>query len=298
MRRLLALLCLLPFFAVGQQKAMFSQYMFNGLVVNPAYSSIDESLNITALSRHQWVGFEGAPNTQTVSLHSPVKESNSSFGVILMRDQIGEVITENMGMLSLAQRVEIFDDTYLALGISGGLSKFQANYSQISDGNSFLDPVFNDENEFRGNVGLGLMFFSKKLYAGISSPSFMEFKGTRRTSTSFKKHYIINGGYLMALGENLKFKPNILFKYVNGSPMQMDLNANFLISETLWLGASWRSFDSMDFLAEIQISPKMQIGYSYDMTHSRLASVQKGSHEFVLSFRLPVKGRNYPKCYF
>jgi len=284
--------------ALAQQKAMFSQYMFNGLVVNPAYSSIDEALNIIALSRHQWVGFEGAPNTQTLSLHSPIKESNSSFGVILMRDQIGEVITDNMGMVSFAQRVEIAEDTYLAVGVNAGVSKYQANYSKITNGEAFLDPIFNDENEIRSNVGLGLMLFSKKLYAGISSPSFMEFKGSRRTSTSFRKHYIINGGYLMDLGENLKFKPNILFKYVNGSPPQMDLNANFLISETLWMGASWRSFDSVDFLAELQITPRIQLGYSYDMTHSRLASVQKGSHEVVLSFRLPVKGRNYPKCYF
>jgi type IX secretion system PorP/SprF family membrane protein len=81
--------------SVAQQKAMFTQYMFNGLMINPAYSSIDDAINITALARQQWVGFNGAPNTQTISVHSPVNQSGTSAGLLFMRDQIGEVISEN-----------------------------------------------------------------------------------------------------------------------------------------------------------------------------------------------------------
>ena len=286
--------------ALAQQKAMYTQYMFNGLAVNPAYSSIDEALSITALSRHQWVGFEGAPNTQTLAVHSPIKESNTSVGFMLMRDQIGEVITENGFFLSLAQRVQLSDETYLALGVDAGLSKFVANYSRIS-GEAATDPVFNDQNELRGNFGFGVMLFSNKFYAGLSSPFFYyrDLGGLGSTGgTAYQPHYLLQGGYLVDIGEDFKFKPNALVKYVKGSPVQVDLNANFLIKETVWVGGSWRSFDSFDFIAELQITPQIQLGYAYDFTTTDIAKVEKGSHEIMLNFRLPVKGRSFPRCYF
>ncbi len=97
---------------------------------------------------------------------------------------------------------------------------------------------------------------------------------------------------------DVKFKPNVLIKYVNGSPMQIDVNANVLLKETVWLGVSVRSFDSVDALAEVQVTPGIQLGYSYDFTTTQLSQVEKGSHEIMLSFRLGVKGRSFPKCYF
>lgn len=287
---------------MAQQKAMFTQYMFNGLVINPAYSSVDEAMNITALSRHQWVGFKGAPNTQSISIHSPLKESNTSLGLIFMRDQIGEVISENGLMATAAQRVELGNDTYLSLGLSAGLGKYQGQYSLSGSASVGLDPVFEDQNSLRSNLGFGLMLFSQKFYAGISSPFFYnrDLGSNSNVETANRPHYLVQGGYLADLGRDLKFKPNVLVKYVNGSPVQIDLNANFLLKETLWLGASLRSMDSIDFLAEIQLSPNLQLGYSYDFTTTRLASVQNGSHEIVLSFRMKNSGSSssVPRCYF
>ncbi|HQS52739.1 MAG TPA: type IX secretion system membrane protein PorP/SprF, partial [Daejeonella sp.] len=92
----------------------------------------------------------------------------------------------------------------------------------------------------------------------------------KQSATAYKPHYLLQGGYLMDMGADIKFKPNMLIKYVNGSPVQIDLNANFLFKETIWLGASLRSMDSVDLLAEIQLSPNLQLGYSYDFTTSRL----------------------------
>ncbi|WP_423146741.1 PorP/SprF family type IX secretion system membrane protein [Rubrolithibacter danxiaensis] len=302
--RLFISLVVLQFISLSvfaQQKAMFTQYMFNGLAINPAYSAVDEAFSVTALTRHQWVGFKGAPNTQNLSIHSPIKESNTSVGFMVMRDQIGEVIKENSAFITLAQRVEISEDTYLAVGLDAGISKYVAAYSEVSGSNSAEDPVFEDENDLRSNFGFGVMLFSDKFYAGFSSPYFYyrdlgDF--SNNSSTAYRPHYILQGGYLMNLGEDFKLKPNVLVKYVNGSPMQIDLNANLLIKETIWLGASWRSFDSMDFLAQIQLTPKLQLGYSYDFTTSALSQVQKGSHEVMLNLRLPIKGRNFPRCYF
>ncbi|MGV3684415.1 MAG: type IX secretion system membrane protein PorP/SprF [Daejeonella sp.] len=288
--------------ASAQQKAMFTQYMFNGLVVNPAYSAIDETLNITALARQQWVGFKGAPNTQTLTVHSPIKQSNTSAGIILMRDQIGEVIRENGAFATLAHRVQLQEGTYLALGVNGGIGKYVGEYSLTGSASAATDPVFGDQNSLRGNFGVGLMLFSDKFYAGISSPFFYyrDLGGEAPSETAYKPHYIMQGGYLVDLGPELKFKPNVLVKYVSGSPVQVDVNANFLLKETIWLGGSVRSMDSFDVLAELQLTPNIQLGYSYDFTTSRLAKVEKGSHEIVLNFRLWSRGNSttLPKCYF
>jgi type IX secretion system PorP/SprF family membrane protein len=287
----------------AQQKAMFTQYMFNGLVVNPAYSAMDEALNVTALARQQWTGFKGAPNTQTLSIHSPIKQSNTSVGLILMRDQIGEVISENGAFGTVAHRVQLKEGTYLALGVNGGISKYVGEYSLTGSASAATDPVFQDQKSLRGNFGFGLMLFSQKFYAGISSPFFYYRdlgSAASASETAYKPHYIMQAGYLATLGPDIKFKPNLLVKYVNGSPVQVDLNANFLLKETLWVGGSLRSMDSFDFIAEIQVTPTIQVGYSYDFTTSQLSKVEKGSHEIVLNFRVGSKGSStsLPRCYF
>jgi type IX secretion system PorP/SprF family membrane protein len=286
----------------AQQKAMFTQYMFNGLVVNPAYSAIDEAMNITALARQQWVGFKGAPNTQTFTIHSPIKQSNTSAGLILMRDQIGEVISENGAYATLAHRVRVNEGTYLALGVNGGVGKYIGEYSLTGSASAGSDPVFADQNSLRANIGFGLMLFSDKFYAGFSSPHFYyrDMGGNSATATAYKPHYILQGGYLATISPDVKFKPNVLVKYVSGSPVQIDVNANFLLKETIWLGGSVRSMDSFDILTEIQLTPNLQLGYSYDFTTSKLSRVEKGSHEIVLSYRIGAKGSlsNTPRCYF
>lgn len=287
--------------SMAQQKAMFTQYMFNGLLINPAYSSIDDAINVTALARQQWVGFKGAPNTQTMSVHSPVNQSGTSAGIIFMRDQIGEVISENGFLGTVAHKVAVGDNTYFSLGLNGGLGKYVGQYSQSGSATAALDPVFADQNSLRANLGFGLMLFSQKFYAGFSSPFFYyrDLGTAKQSATAYKPHYLLHGGYLTDLGADIKFKPNMLIKYVNGSPVQMDLNANFLFKETLWIGASLRSMASVDLLAEIQLSPNLQLGYSYDFTTTRLAAVERGSHEIVLNFRISTRNSSStPRCYF
>jgi type IX secretion system PorP/SprF family membrane protein len=291
-------------FAFAQQKAMYTQYMFNTLAINPAYSTIDESLTFTALSRHQWVGFKGAPKTQTISAHTPIGYSNTFIGAIIVNDQIGEVIKETGGDLSIAQRVPVGAFSYIAVGINGGLSNFSAAYSANFPQSpaSSSDPVFQDEQNMRINVGWGAMLFSDKYYVGISSPHFyyrdINSISKMVSQTAYRPHYLLQAGYLVNLNPDLKLKPNFLVKYVNGSPIQFDLNASLLISETLWLGVSYRSLDSFSGLAAFRINQGLQFAYSYDFTTTALSQVQRGSHEVSLQFRLPVRGRDKVACYF
>ncbi len=297
----LAIICCWGFPSTAQQKAMYTQYMFNAMAINPAYIAVDESMAITMLSRHQWVGFTGAPNTQTLSIHTPIKQSNTFIGAQILRDQIGEVITETGAYATITQRVPVGLTTYLSVGINAGLSSFKANYSARYDDSpgSINDPLFADENSMRGNFGMGVMLFSDKYYVGLSSPHFYYTNlSVSESATVARPHYIAQAGYLVKLNNNMKFKPNFLVKYVNGAPVQFDINANVLLGETLWLGTSYRSLDSFSALASVYLTPDIQFGYSYDVAHTALAKVQKGSHEVMLQFRLGVKGRNQPKCYF
>ncbi|WP_423146154.1 PorP/SprF family type IX secretion system membrane protein [Rubrolithibacter danxiaensis] len=302
MRRTLSILfCFWAINGFAQQQAMFSQYMFNGLLINPAYSSLDETLNIKTLYRRQWTSFEGAPNTQTFSIHAPIKASNTSVGIIMMRDQIGEVINDKTILLTAAQRVKVASATYLNLGINFGVSKYSASYTDVADFDTSIDPVFTDQNNLRSNIGFGVLLFSKRYFVGFSSPFFHSkiFQDNSNPGTpSFRPHYLLAAAYLLDIGESFKLKPNTLIKYVSGAPVQVDLNINLLIKERVWIGASWRSFDSFDFLTQIEFLPGFQIGYAYDFTTSDLFDQQKGSHEIMLNYRIPLKGRSFPRCYF
>lgn len=287
---------------MGQEKAMFSQYMFNGLAINPAYSSVDEALTFTASARQQWTGFKGAPNTQNFSVHTPIGESNTSVGALLIRDQIGEVITETGGMATMAQRIPVGEESYFSVGLNFGVSQYSGNYSQSQSPTAATDPIFADQHNLRINAGIGLMLYSNKYYLGIASPFFYHRDINAAIKydpkTAYKSHYALQAGYIQELGPDLKIKPNFLVKYVNGAPLEIDLNANLLIKETIWLGASYRSFDSFDFLGSVQVTPNVQIGYSYDQATTALRNYQTGTHEVVLIVRFPVRGRDFPRCYF
>ena len=301
------LICLFVFSAsnVGaQQKAMYTQYMFNGLALNPAYTATDEALTITSLYRQQWVGLKGAPNTQTISAHTPIAETNTSIGASFIRDQIGEVIAEKGAYVTVAQRVPIGDASYLAVGFNGGISSYSAEYSLNYAGSpqSTIDPVFEDQSMMRANFGLGVVFFGPKFYVGLSSPHFyyrpLNEISNLKSSTTYRPHYILQGGYIAELSDMIKFKPHVIVNYVNGSPLLIDMNASVLFAERLWLGGSYRSKDAFNAIAQMYITPALAVGYSYDFTSTKLARVERGSHEISLKFRIPVKGRDFPQCYF
>ncbi|HEY0055218.1 MAG TPA: type IX secretion system membrane protein PorP/SprF [Pedobacter sp.] len=298
-------LILLGLNANAQQKAMYSQYMFNGLALNPAYSATDEALTISTLYRQQWVGLKGAPNTQTFAIHSPVKASNSSLGAMLIRDQIGEVIKETGAYVTLAQRVALNEKTFLAVGFNAGATSFQGDYAANYQASpqSMNDPMFENQSQMRVNLGVGVVLFSPKYYLGISSPHlFYRPMGASlsnlKASTTYRPHYIIQGGYLIKLGGNLMLKPHIILNYVNGSPLSADFNGSLIIAETLWLGASYRAFDSFNAIMQVAVTKNLAVGYSYDYTSTELSQVQQGSHEISLKFRLPIRGREFPKCFF
>ncbi|MEP0367232.1 MAG: type IX secretion system membrane protein PorP/SprF [Cyclobacteriaceae bacterium] len=291
MKRLTVLLFhfwIFGFTASAQQQAQFTQYMFNGLALNPAYAGSHESISATALSRIQWVGIEGAPNTNTLSIHSPVPNKNIAVGAIFSRDEIG-VSTDNSLFFSYAYRIKFSRSTILSMGLQGGFRQSSINYGELG----INDPnLASTTGEISPNFGVGLYLYTNTYYVGVSSPRL--FRNTLNVSdnndlnefsTKEIPHYFITSGMVFELNPVVKIKPSILLKSVGGAPLEMDINANVILDDKVWLGLSYRSFDSFSFLFDLQASPQLRFGYAYDYTLTDLKAVTSGSHELMVNYR-------------
>lgn len=288
----------------AQQDPQFTQYMFNMLALNPAYAGSSDRLNIKALTRHQWVGFEGAPTTQTLTAHAPVFNESLAIGGTIMRDAHGPV-TQYGFMADVAYRI-FMGDAKLAFGLKGGLNLFQGKFSE-------LNPLQANDQVFQQNVntkldpqfGFGVMYYSDRYYLGLSTPKMLRSDFFETDSLAFvsqpgqRSHWFLSGGYVFDMGVYHKFKPTFLVKAVQGAPMSFDLSANFLFYEKFWLGAMYRHQDAVGLLAQYNITNDLSIGYAYDFTLSPLRNYNGGSHEIMLGYLLgkPVKGIRSPRYF-
>ena len=280
-------LCLLLSPAQAQQRMMFTQYMFNGLAINPAYAGSQESLDLTALAREQWVGLEGAPSSQTFSAHTPLRNKKIALGFLLTRDRIG--VSSQTGVYGVyAYRIKLREGT-LSAGLQLGFDSYRTSFSRV------LTEIVGDKNflqdeaqAFMPNFGTGIYYSTKRFYAGFSAPYLLNnlYPGSEPSQARQFRHWFASAGYVVDLNRELKLKPNVLVKAVQGAPVEVDINANLLIKEILWVGMSYRSFDALSWLVELQATPKFRLGYAYDMTVSPLKQANSGSHEVVLNYRL------------
>ncbi|MEP4533761.1 MAG: type IX secretion system membrane protein PorP/SprF [Cyclobacteriaceae bacterium] len=273
--------------ASGQQQYMFTQYMFNGLAINPAYAGSHEALSVTALSRHQWVGMEGAPNTQTLAVHGPIKGKNIAVGGLFVRDQIG-VSTNHTFYASYAYKIENY--TYhLSFGIQGGFSAYNSNLSKVNLSNQDDASFFaNNTTSFLPNAGIGVYFYLSKFYAGFSIPELFTNRYNRelaRNSAQQVRHYFITMGGVIPLSRSIKWKPNMMMRLADKSTMSIDLSSSLLFNDLIWLGVSYRALESVDIIFELQVSQYLRFGYAYDIGTSKLSKTNGGSHELVLNYR-------------
>jgi type IX secretion system PorP/SprF family membrane protein len=265
--------------------------MFNGLVINPAYSGSHESMTTTFAARSQWTGLKGAPQTQVASMHSPLKFSRSAAGAVFVHDKVS-VVNQYMVYGTYAYRIPVSKNAKLAIGGQAGATYYQANLSDLTilTPNGQSDPTFaQNETRVLPNLGIGAYFYSKKTYVGLSLPTLINNRWNNQdanTQARQKRHYFLSAGHVFTLSQNLKLKPNVLLKWEEGGPFQYDINANLLIHEIIWLGGSYRLKDSVDGLVEINVSNQLSLGYSYGYPISSLSTIQNGTHEVVLNYRI------------
>lgn len=278
----------LLFVVTAQQQTTYTQYMFNGLAINPAYAGSHDALSFTALGRWQWVGMKGAPNTQTFAVHSPIQSKHMALGLMASRDEIA-VTTNTTVMADYAYRIAM-GGGYLSMGLQGGFQSYRANYSDAYTINT--DPTFQKNiSSFSPNFGAGLFYYNPIWYAGVSVPEIVKTNVENGGQIIYtqERHYFFTGGVVFILSPSVKMKPNVLVKVVEGSPVAIDYNVNFLLKEILWLGASYRSSESVDFLAEINLNQQFRIGYALDLvTNSTLRNSAGTSHELLLNYRISL----------
>jgi len=300
--------CLVPlllvFITIGglyaQQDAQYTQYMFNTMSVNPAYAGSRGQLSIAALYRAQWVGLDGAPKTQSLNLHSPIRNSRLGYGISIINDDIGDGVVQETyfdGVISYSIPVSANDQLSFGLKVGGNLLNLDFNGLNNFDN----EPISGNDiqNKFSPNFGLGLYYHGEHFYAGLSAPNLLttqhfdnaqrdansvQFLSTDRINFYFITGYVLN----MNDSETLKFKPALLTKVVSGAPLQLDLSASFLFNDKFSFGAAYRWDAAISALVGFQITDQLMLGLAYDRETTELGSTQfnDGSFELFLRFEL------------
>jgi type IX secretion system PorP/SprF family membrane protein len=271
----------------GQQDAQFTQYMYNTINVNPAYAGSRGAMSIFALHRTQWVGLDGAPTTNAVSINTPLNSSRLGLGVSIVNDKIGPT-HENTISADLSYTVPTSETFKLSFGIKATANLFDLDVSRLSPKQAG-DLSLQNFNKFTPNIGAGIYLHSDKAYLGLSIPNFIETNRYDDNDVKMfkeKKSYYLIGGYVFDLSSSIKFKPALLTKMVEGAPLQVDISGNFLFNDKFMIGAAYRVSAAMSAMVGFQISDGMYIGYGYDLETTNLDNYNSGSHEIFLRYEI------------
>jgi type IX secretion system PorP/SprF family membrane protein len=278
---------LVSFSVYAQQKVQFTQYMFNGLVINPAYAGADEALSLTFLQRNQWSGVENAPSTQTLSAHTLFKKKHFGLGLTFINDKIG--VHKNVSALSnYAYHLKVGAKSFLSMGLQAGIHSLRSDYA------SLLSSTSNDPRVYGSYIsrtffdfGAGLYFRSPRLHVGLSAPELIPETVNLNDSISVhlnKTNMFLFSKYRITLSEIVDMEPAVLVKRLTGVPISYDINANFIYRKVLTMGLSYRRKESVDFLMKAQITPQLQVGYAYDHPTGIVSRISNGSHELMVNY--------------
>lgn len=274
-----------------------SQYMFNGLVLNPAYAGSRDALSISLLHKDYLAGFKGGPVSQTASVHTPLK--NQKLAVGILADNFSNSVTQfNSLMFNYAYRINL-GGSLLSMGLRGGAYYYSNKFDRldIKDQN---DLVFINEKGLTPNFGAGLYLFNEEYYIGLSVPFFLSKpNSSSRISHDFNNYdFIFMAGYLWDLDVNFRIKPALMIDY---GLKEMDYQAGLhflLFNDVLWLGSAYKKGKELTAMIEVQINRQLKIGYAYDHSFTELSKVSSGTHEIMLRYELKFRADVESPFYF
>ncbi len=272
---------------IAQQLPQFTQYMYNTISINPAYAGSREALSIVGLHRSQWVGFQGGPITQTLSIHTPLRNDRVGVGLSFIEDDLGP---ENFTYLygDFSYTIPTGKDGKLSFGLKGGFTQYSLD-PDFRETESFDPSIYGIEDRWTPNIGLGMYWSTNRVYLGLSSPRVLS--TNKNTKDGFEAldrlSYYFTGGVVVDLSKTIKLKPAFLVKATNGAPVSYDLTANFLFNEKFWLGGSYRINEktaAMGGIVDFQVSRQLRVGYAYEKPISEIADYTTGTHEILLIY--------------
>ena len=288
MKKLILILCLFPLLLHAQQDPLYNMYFFNQQMINPAYSGIHGIMNLSANFRQQWAGIPGAPRTNTLSMNTSIKSNQFGAGMVFINDQLG-INSNNELQVSFAYKIRMNGNRALSMGVQGGFISYKYDYSDLNlEFTDDEDLDMNQENLTEPSFGLGFFYYSDDYYLGLSIPRLFDIEVNDGvvSSTRYTRHIYLSGGYILKPDFVAAFKPSFLLKYVDGQPLSVDLNAQFLLARVVWAGMTLRNFNTVGINAQVQISDSFKIGYGFELPTNSLLSSNYGTHEFMVSFDL------------
>lgn len=279
---------------VAQQSIVYSQYIYNGLLINPAYAGSHVQLSATLSYRNQWVNFDGAPQTAALGVHSSVNKSKVGLGLLATSDKIGSY--SNTGIFgSYAYRIQDRKGGVFSMGVQGGMHNFRADYTALNL-KSGQDPTLSGVvNELKPNFGGGIFYYNKKFFGGFSVPVILKhtkFFNNGLQQLALARFYYLYLGAVLPLDrmEKVKLSPSLLIRAQEGTPLNADINLNAIFNDLISAGVSYRIGESITTLLNFKLSEKFNFGYSYDWTTSEIRRYSNGTHEFMLNYRVRIRG--------
>ncbi|WP_083261164.1 PorP/SprF family type IX secretion system membrane protein [Crocinitomix algicola] len=271
----------------AQQEAIYSQYMFNQFVINPAYAGSRNSMSAVILHRSRWTGMDGSPTTSTFSVHSGVKNSNLAWGANFASDKLG-VTSNTFFAASGAYHVRMTRGK-LAFGLRIGAynSSINTNTLDFKDKTDIFN-IGESRSSLTPSADFGVYYYTRKFYVGFSLNHMgnreIEFDDFSDATFNLSTYATLGLGYAMVLNDNLTLKPSFLLKNTTNTRANLDLNLSALIYDRVWLGVSFRNQSNINFLIDVNITDYLRIGYSYDSFINKLNSVAVGAHEVFVGF--------------
>jgi hypothetical protein len=282
----------------AQQDAMYTHYMYNTLAVNPGYAGTRDALTATLLHRSQWVGFDGAPITQTFTLHSPAFRENIGLGFAVVNDKIGP-LRNTSATADFSYRIRVSTKSQLAFGLKTGLNIMQASLNALSlDEQADLAFQNNLNSKLLPNFGFGMYYFRDRFYVGLSTPKLLqnnyktnEVSGSA-TILSEQRHYFFIAGAVFDLSKSIVLKPTTFVKATVAAPIEADVTTTFIFEKRIYAGAMFRTGDALGVLAGYDINDQFHVGYSFDWSYGiRTLKQNSGSHEFMLTYDFIYKDK-------
>jgi len=272
----------------AQQDAQYTQYMYNTISVNPGYAGSRGHLSIGALHRSQWVGLDGAPTTQTFNIHSPIGYRGVGLGLSVVNDRIGPTSETNFD-IDFSYTIYTSTEGRLSFGLKAGGNLLDVKFSELNQFTTDPTLATDIDNRFSPNFGAGVYYHTNNFYAGLSVPRFLQtahFDGSTLSEAREQMNFYFITGYVWDINTNLKFKPTLLTKLVQGAPLQVDVSANFMLSDKFILGAAYRWDAAVSGMLGFNISEGFLVGLAYDREVTELGSAafNDGSFEVILRY--------------
>lgn len=270
---------------VAQQDPIYASYMLNPLTINPAYAGSNNMLNASVQYRTQWAGLDANPTTFNFSGHMSMFRNKIGAGLMVISDKLGDnKNTEFQGLFSY--KIQL-NKSWLSFGMQTGFIRYETDPSQLTIRDPG-DPAFEQMTETKFNTGVGILLKSDNYMLGISVPRLLPATVSQggQTIELYKQTYYLFGSYAWLLNEDIRFKPSVLLRATQGSPLSYDINATMTYKEKLTGGLFTRNFNTYGLLAQMVLD-KFRVGYVFELPVGS-SNLNFTTHEITVGIAMHV----------